>query len=66
MLIITKIKGGKIESYNNFSEPNPYRLLMDVVKQSNWRLDMVRFTRFNSGVSARLDTTDKNEIVVQY
>ena len=66
MLVITTIKGNKISSCNNFNEPNPYKLLMDVVSQSGWRLDMVRWTRFRSGLTARLDTTENNEIIVQY
>jgi hypothetical protein len=66
MLQITIINGNKITQQNNLNEPNPYRLLLDLVKQYNWPLDMVSFTRFKNGVSAVLDSTNKQEIVVQY
>ena len=66
MLQITTIKGDKITQRNIFNEPNPYRLIMDLVKQANCPLDMVSFTRFKNGLSAVLDATDKKEIVVQY
>jgi hypothetical protein len=63
---ITTIKGNTIANRNIFSESNPYRLIMDLVKQANWPLDMVIFTRFRSGLTARLDCNEVNEIVVQY
>jgi hypothetical protein len=66
MIQITIINGNIIKNRNCFNEPNPYRLIMDLVKQANWPLDMVSFTRFKNGLSAVLDATDKKEIVVQY
>ena len=66
MLQITIINGDNIKNQNCFNEPNPYRLLMDAVKQQNWPLDMVTFTRFKNGICAVLDSTNKQEIVVQY
>lgn len=66
MIQITVINGNNIENQNCFNESNPYRLMMDIVKQKNWPLDMVTFTRFRSGLTARLDCNEVNEIVVQY
>lgn len=66
MIQITVINGNNIENQNCFNESNPYRLMMDIVKQKNWPLDMVSFTRFKNGLSAVLDSTNKQEIVVQY
>ena len=66
MLQITIIKGDKITQRNNFNEPNPYRLIMDLIAQANWKLNMVTFARFRSGLSAKLDANEKNEIVVEY
>lgn len=66
MLQITTIIGAKIAYQNNFNEPNPYRLLLDLVKQAQWPLDMVEFSQFPTGVVARLDGSEKREIVVQH
>jgi hypothetical protein len=65
-MYITKINGDKMSQYNIFNEDNPYKLLMDVVKQSNWPIDMVTFKRWSSGLSASLDSTEKKEIIIQY
>jgi hypothetical protein len=66
MLQIIIIKGNDIKYQNNFNEPNPYRLIMDIIRQQGWPLEMVKFTRFKNGLSAVLDSVDKKEIVVQY
>ena len=65
-MTITKIKGDKMTQYNIYNESNPYKLLMDVIKQLNWRLDMVEFARWSTGLSATLDSTEKNKIYIQY
>ena len=65
-MLVTKLDEKNMIQHEINNEPNPYKLLMDVIKQSNWPLDMVTFYRWSFGVGARLDSTDKKEIVIQY